>query len=207
MYVGLANLSSITSKLPSIAMYEHLRIYLFRSFVGEEVGSDSESTCSSHASSMASVSSGAHEGSTSPTPASPSYPETKVHPIPFDLKDKYKTLQHRNKDKVPKRKWAFGRRKSQSRPETTLDISSPSLQKSAIGDSSSPCLINRQRPSAMRGRRKSKEVTQATIPECSYSFVISSVKVIFRGSSRMDVPCRGKQYKIYTVCVCICVKL
>lgn len=165
----------------------------FLSCSGEEVGSDSESTCSSYGSSMASVSSEAHEGSTSPTPASPSYyPETKVHPISHDSKDKYKTLQHRSSnEKVPKRKWGLGRRKSRSRPETTLDISSPSIQKPVLSDSS-PCLINRQRPSAMRGRRKSKEVIQATITESSYSFEISSVKVIFRGSSRMDVPCRGK---------------
>ncbi len=164
-------------------------------YVGEEVGSDTESTCSSHNSSAASGGSETHEETTSPNSIRQEtiYREPKVHPLPYDHKDKYRTLQLKprgGKDRFSKRKWQFGRRKS--RPETTLDISAPSLPGPVVVGDSSPCKITRQRPSAMRGKRKSKEMIQATIPECSYSFEITSVNVIFRGGSKMAVSCRGR---------------
>ena len=168
---------------------------------GEDLGSDSESVCS-QTSSLASVSSetsnGTREDSTSPAPVSPAHTdrifrEPKIQPIPYS--DKYSTLQPKNKKKSAKFRSVF-KAKRNSRPKTLLEISAPSNAGPVLGDNS-PCKISRQRPSAIRGRRKSKEATQTTIPECSFSFQITSVNVIFRGSSKMEVPCKGKFGKKY----------
>ena len=161
---------------------------------GEDLGSDSESVCS-QTSSLASISSetsnGTREDSMSPAPVSPAHTdrifrEPKIQPY----SDKYSTLQPKNKKKTAKFRSVF-KAKRNSRPKTQLEISAPSNAGSVLGDNS-PCKISRQRPSAIRGKRKSKEASQTTIPECSYSFQITSVNVIFRGSSKMEVPCKGK---------------
>lgn len=118
----------------------------------------------------------------------------------------YATLRpNRNKSKtkppsVSGNRFPFFRKKKNSAP-SEMNISPPSPTSPSPQESPSKLTRNRQSRSAFRKERGSRRITnkeQPTIPESSYSFQIKTVNVVFRGSSKMEVPCRG-EWIVYSV--------
>ena len=128
----------------------------------------------------------------------------KPAPAKKGLERGYATLRPaRNKSKakppsVSGSRFPFFRKKKNSEP-SIMNISPPSpTSPSSPHDSPSKLSRNRQSRSAFRKERGSRRITkkeQPTIPESSYSFQIKTVNVVFCGSSKMEIPCRGE-------CVC-----
>lgn len=85
-------------------------------------------------------------------------------------------------------KFTFHRKKVKREPT----ITPPSPTSPTSRDSKLKRTENTRIPYKSGRKRKPKDEVQPTIPESSYSFQVSVVKVIFGGTLRMEVPCRGR---------------